>query len=384
VCAAALAQPANTVKIGVLTDFTGPYASWGAKGSVLATEMAVEDFKKANPGSPYSVEIVSADFQLKPDMAVAISKKWISEGVNAIVGIPHTASALAVNSLVKGTATAALISGAASNDLVTKNCSPNMVQWTYDQYAIATPTVSTLVKGGKWFFILQDSLPGKAFDEVARKGIASTGGKVIGVVTTPTGTTDFSSQLVQARASKADGIFLAQGGADLVDALKQAQEFGIVSGGQKLAIPFALLPDIKGIGLPTAQGLVFTEAFYWDLDDQTRAFSKRFADRYDGKPPTSVQAGAYSVVLDYLKGMQAAKSTNGPVVIAKMKELPVDDVAFGKGKLRADGRMVHDLVMVEVKKPSESKGPWDLYKVLKKIPGAEAFRPMSPECPMVH
>jgi branched-chain amino acid transport system substrate-binding protein len=372
------------VKIGVLTDFTGPYAAWGAKGSVLAAEMAAEDFKKAHPSFPYKIEIVSADFQLKSDVAVSISRKWIEEGVNAIVDMPHTATALAVNSLVKGTATAALISGSASNDLTTKFCSPNMVQWTYDQYSIGTPTFSTVVKGGKWFFIVQDSIAGRAFEDIAKTAIERTGGKLLEVVRTPTGTADYSGPLVQARASKADGILLGAAGGDLINALKQAHEFGIVNAGQKLALGFVLLPDVKGIGLATAQGLTFTEAFYWDLDDRTRGFSKRFADRYEGKPPTSVQAGAYSAVTHYLKGVEAAKSTNGPAAIAKMKELPVDDAAFGQGKLRADGRMVHNHVLVEVKKPSESKGPWDYYKLRATIPADEAFRPMADGgCPLV-
>ena len=382
-CVAAQAQSTDTIKIGVLTDFSGAYASWGAKGSVLAAEMAAEDFKKAQPTFAPKVEVVSADFQLKPDLAVAISRKWIAEGVNAILDIPHSASALAVNSLVRGTSAVALISGSASNELVTENCSPNMVQWTYDQYSMATPTVVSQVKGGSWFFLLQDSIPGKTFEGIARQAIERTGGKVIGDVRTPTGTSDFSSQLVQARASKADGIFIVQGGSDLVNALKQAQEFGIMNGKQKLAIAFMLLPDVKGIGLATAQGLTLTSPFYWDFDDKTRAFSKRFADRYEGKPPTEVQAGAYSAVTHYLKGVQAAKTTNGPLVVAKMKDLPVEDAAFGRGKLRGDGRMVHDMLLVEVKKPAESKSDWDLYKVVKKIPGDEAFRPMSKECALV-
>ncbi len=257
------------------------------------------------------------------------------------------------------------------------------MQWTYDQYSVATPTFATLAKGGKWFFVLQDSLTGIAFEAIARQAIAASGGTVVGVVRTATGTPDFSSPLVEAQTSGADAIVLAEGGFDLINALKQAQEFGITRQGQKLALPFALLTDIQGLGLAAAQGLVLTEAFYWDLDDGTRRFSARFAARNKGKPPTSVQAGAYSAVLHYLKGVAAANSINAVDVIAKMKEMPVSDDAFGEGTLRQDGRMVHDMVLVEVKTPTESKGAWDLYKVLRRIPGSEAFRPPSKECALV-
>jgi len=384
-CATTFAQaPQNKLKIGVLSDFSGAYSAWGGKGSVLAAEMAVEDYKKANPKFAYQVEIVSADFQLKPDLAVAIAKKWMEEGVNAIMDIPLTAAALAVNGVVKGSAVAALMNGTASNDLVVKNCSPNMVHWTYDQYSIGNPTVQALSKGGKsWFFITVDSIGGAALESGARQLIAAAGGKVSGAVKNATGISDFSGQLVQAQASKADVIALAQGGSDTTNALKQAQEFGILAGGQKIAILWGLVTDIHGMGLPVAQGLTFTEAFYWDADDNTRAFSKRFSDRYGGKVPTSVQAGAYSVLTHYLKGVDAAKSSAAPVVIAKMKELPVSDLALGKGTLRADGRMVHDEFLVQVKTPAESKGAWDLYKILRRLPGEEVFRPMSKECPLV-
>ena len=374
------ADEASVITLGVLSDFSGPYSSWGGNGSVLAAQMAAEEFAQAHPDFPYRVKVVSADFVLKPDVAVSIGRQWIEQGVNVILDVPHTASALAVAGLVKGTKMTALLTGAASDDLVTKNCSPNMVQWTYDQYSIATPTFQALAKGGKWFFILQDSLPGKAFEGIAARAIAATGGKVVGTVRTPTGMPDFASPLVEAQTSGADAIVLAEGGVDLINAVKQAQEFGIMQKGQKIALPFVLLPDVYALGLPTAQGLTFTEAFYWDLDEGTRRFSTRFAARFGKKPPTSVQAGAYSATLHYLAGVAVAKSTDGPAVTAKMKELPVIDDAFGRGTLRADGRMVHDMVLVEVKTPKQSTGPWDLYNVLKRIPGDQAFRPMSPEC----
>lgn len=378
--AGARAEDAPVITIGVLSDFSGPYSSWGGNGSILAAQMAAEEFAQAHPGFSYRVKVISADFALKPDVAVSITRQWIDQGVNAILEVPHSASALAVAGLVKGTKVAALLTGAASDDLVTKNCSENMVQWTYDQYSVATPTFQALAKGGKWFFILQDSLPGKAFEGIATRGITATGGKILGTVRTPTGTPDFASPLVEAQTSGADAIVLAEGGVDLINSLKQAQEFGIMKQGQKIALPFVLLPDVYALGLATAQGLTFTEAFYWDLDEGTRRFSARFTPRNGGKAPTAVQAGAYSATLHYLAGVAAAKSTDGPAVIAKMRGLPIVDDAFGRGTLRPDGRMVHDMVLVEVKTPQQSTGPWDLYTVLRRIPGDQAFRPMSSEC----
>ena len=373
---------APMLTLGVLSDFSGAYSSWGGKGSVVATEMAIQEFKAAQPGFPYKVDVISADFVLKPDNAVTIGREWISRGVNAILDIPHTASALAVNGLVRGTDTAALITGSAGDDLVTRDCSPNMVQWTYDQHSVATPTFATVAKGGKWFFIMQDSLPGQAFEAIARRAIDATGGKVLGLVRTPSGTPDFAGPIVQAQASGADAIVLVEGGVDFVNAIKQASEFGVREQGQKIAVPFAVLPDIQALGLSAAQGLIFTEAFYWDLDDGTRRFSARFAQRF-GRPPTSLQAGAYSATLHYLKAVAAGSSAKGPEVVARMKAIPVSDDAFGQATLREDGRMVHDMVLVQVKKPGEAKGEWDLYDVLRRIPGAEAFRPPSSACALV-
>lgn len=384
-CTGAHAQiAADGIKIGVLSDFSGPYSSWGAKGSVVAAEMAVDDFRQARPGFKANVQVVSGDFQLKADHAVAVAKKWLGEGVNAIIDIPHSPSALAVNSLMRGTSAALLVSASAHNDLSTKECSPNMVHWTYDQQAITKPTVHSLSQGGKsWFFITVDAAGGKAVEDSAREVIASQGGKVAGAVKNPANNADFSSHLLQAQASKADVVAILQGGSDTINAVKQAQEFGIAKGGQKLVVLWALITDVQAMGLKSAQGLTFTEAFYWDADEGTRAFSNRFMPRYGGKPPTSVQAGAYSAVMHYLKAVEASNSTHGPTVIEKMKQIPVSDQAFGSGKLRADGRMVHDLVLVEVKKPEESKSQWDAYKVLRKVPGDEAFRPPSKECALV-
>ncbi|MFM0757320.1 ABC transporter substrate-binding protein [Paraburkholderia strydomiana] len=387
ICATAVAQtPTNTVKIGVLSDFSGVFSAWGGQGSVVATDMAIEDFRKANPGFPYQIQVVQGDFQLKPDLAVAITKKWMDEGVSAIVDVPISAAALAVADQVKGTKVAALMSGPAANDLVVKHCSPNMVHWTYDQYSLGSQTAKTMIeRGGKsWFFITQDSVGGLALENGARPLISAAGGKILGSIKNPVGQSDFSSQLLQAQASNADVIAINQGGSDTVNAVKQAREFGIKGNGQKLVLTWAQLTDIKGMGLGIAQGLVFSEAFYWDTNDSTRAFSKRFAARYDGRMPTAVQAGAYSVVLHYLKGVAAAKSSEAPAVIAAMKSIPVSDDAFGHGVLRDDGRMVHDVLVVQVKEPGMSKGSWDLYKVLKVVPGKDAFRPASRECSLVH
>lgn len=370
--------------LGVLSDFSGAYSSWGGKGAVVAAEMAIAEFEAAHSDFHYKVDVIAADFALKPDNAVAIARDWVSKGVNAILDIPHTASALAVNGVVRGTKTAALITGSASDDLVTRDCSPNMVQWTYDQYSVATPTFATVAKGGTWFFILQDSLPGRAFEAIARRAIDGSGGSVLGLMRTPSGMPDFAGPLLQAQSSGADAIVMVQGGSDFVNALKQASEFGIREHGQKIAVPFAVLPDIQALGLSVAQGLIFTEAFYWDLDDGTRRFSTRFAQRFGGKPPTSLQAGAYSATLHYLKAVAAAKSALAPDVIAKTKSIPVSDEAFGQAIVREDGRMLHDMVLVEVKKPGEATGDWDLYKVLRRIPAAEAFRPASSECALVH
>lgn len=376
--------PNNTIKIGVLSDFSGSTSSWGGKGSVVAVEMAIAEFKRDHPGAGYKFEIVQGDFQQKPDLATSIARKWMTEGVNAIVDMPQSATALAINSLVKGTSVAALFNSAAHMDLVTKACNANMVHWTYDQNSLTKPTMTSLTQGGKtWYFVTVDTAGGQALENGAREFIIAAGGKIIGQVRNPTGTTDFSSLLLQAQASKADVIGVVQGGAESVAIFKQAQEFGIPQR-QAMANVLALIPDIKAMGLAVAQKQVLTEAFYWDTDDNTRAFSKRFAERFNGTVPTSVQAGAYSVVTHYLKAVDAAQSTDAPVVIAKMKELPVSDQAFSNSKLRIDGRLTHDHVLVQVKSPSESKSAWDLYKVLRVIPGEEAFRPPSKECPLVH
>ncbi|MBP0590464.1 ABC transporter substrate-binding protein [Paraburkholderia sp. LEh10] len=372
------------VKIGVLTDMTSIFAAWSGKGSVVATQLAVDDFKSANPRSNLDISVVSADFQLQPDLAVAITKKWIDDGVTAIVDVPLSAAALAVNSAIRGTSVVGLLSGPRHDDLTTKECSPNSVQWTYDSSAITRSTTTAVVKGGgkRWFIIRQDALGAKVQEAIVRTQLDATGGQVLGSVSMPSGSADYSSALLQAQSSRAEVVSLVLGGTDLVNAIKQSNEYAIQPQ-QKITILSSSVQDIKAIGLPLAQGLVTTEAFYWNADDRTRSFSQRFAKAAGGGMPSDVQAGAYSATYHYLKAVLAARSTNAPNVVSKMKELPVSDTAMEDGKVRPDGRMVHDLYLLQVKAPSESKGPWDVYKILRKIPGDEAFRPMSKQCSLV-
>lgn len=374
----------NTVKIGILSDFTGTTASWGGRGSVVATQMAVEEFQAAHPNLPYKIKFVQGDFQQKPDLAVAIAQKWMAEGVNVIIDMPQSATAIAINNLVKNTDVAALYNGSGHKDLVRSECNANMSHWTFDQFSVTKPTIDALTKGGKtWYFITVDTAGGKFQEDIARDLVGAGGGKIVGAIRNPTGTADFSSILLQAQGSKADVIGIIQGGAESVAIFKQAQEFGVARR-QTLANMLALIPDIKGMGLAVAKNQILTEAFYWDTDDNTRAFARRFMERNGGNAPTSVQAGAYSAVTHYLKAVDALQSTSGPDVIAKMKQTPVADQAFSHSYLRADGRLVHDHVLVQVKAPGESKGVWDVYKVLRVVPGDEAFRPASKECSLIN
>jgi branched-chain amino acid transport system substrate-binding protein len=324
------------------------------------------------------VEIVSADHQNKPDVGAGIARQWYdTDKVDAIFDVPTSSVALAVNEITREKKKAFIISGAASSDLSGKACSPNSVHWTYDTWMLANGTGSAIVKtgGDSWFFVTADYAFGHALERDTEAVVLKNGGKVLGKVRHPLNTQDFSSFLLQAPSSKAKIIGLANAGGDTTNAIKQASEFGIVKGGQNLAGLLVFISDIHGLGLNIAQGLIFTEAFYWDLNDQTRAFAKRFAAANNGKYPTMVQAGVYAGMLHYLKAIEAAKTDDGTKVVAKMKELPTDDPLFGKGRIRADGRKVHPAYLVEVKKPSESKGPYDYYKVRSTIPADQAFRP---------
>jgi len=390
--AAALSIPAahaqvsdNVIKIGVLSDMSSLYTDLAGAGSVVAAKMAVEDSGIEKRG--YKVEYVSADHQNKPDVGSAIARQWYDvDKVDVIVDVPNSGVALAVNQITKDKGKAFLVSGAASSDLTGKACSPNTVHWTYDTWMLANGTGGAIVKtgGDTWFFLTADYAFGHALERDTEAVVLKNGGKVLGKVRAPLNTQDFSSFLLQAQASKAKIIGLANAGGDTTNSIKQAAEFGIVKGGQNLAGLLVFLTDIHALGLPTAQGLIVTNTFYWDQNEPSRAFAKRFAALDKGIHPTMVHAGVYSSVLHYLKAVEALKSDDGTKVIAKMKEMPTDDPLFGKGTIRVDGRKIHPAYLVEVKKPAESKGPWDYYKVRTVIPADQAFRPLKDgECPLV-
>jgi len=375
----------NLIKIGVLSDMSSLYTDLSGAGSVLAARMAVEDSGIERRG--IKVEIVSADHQNKPDVGSNIARQWYDvDKVDVIVDTPNSGVALAVNQITRDKGKAFLVSGAASSDLTGKACSPNTIHWTYDTWMLANGTGSAIVKtgGDSWFFLTADYAFGHALERDTEAVVLKNNGKVLGKVRHPLNTQDFSSFLLQAQSSKAKIVGLANAGGDTTNSIKQAAEFGIVKGGQNLAGLLVFLTDVHSLGLPTAQGLILTNTFYWDMNDQTRAFAKRFAPRDKGIHPTMVHAGVYSAVTHYLKAVEALKSDDGTKVIARMKETPTDDPLFGKGTIRADGRKIHPAYLVEVKKPSESKGPWDYYKIRATIPADQAFRPMSEGgCPLV-
>ena len=383
---AALAQVSDgVIKIGVLNDQSSLYADLAGPGSVVAARMAVEDFGADKKGM--KVEIISADHQNKADVGSAIARQWYDvDKVDVILDVPNSGVALAVNQITRDKGKALLVSGAATADLTGKACSPNTIHWTYDTWALANGTGNAIVKtgGDTWFFITADYAFGHALERDVEAVVIKNGGKVLGKVRHPLNTADFSSFLLQAQASKAKIVGLANAGGDTTNSIKQAAEFGIVKGGQSLAGLLVFITDVHGLGLPTAQGLIFTETFYWDQNDKTRAFAKRFAERDKGIHPTMIHAGVYSAVLHYLKAVEALKSDDGTKVIAKMKEMPTDDPLFGKGSIRVDGRKIHPAYLVEVKKPAESKAPWDYYKIRATIPADQAFRPLDQgECPLV-
>ncbi|MBL0140735.1 MAG: ABC transporter substrate-binding protein [Betaproteobacteria bacterium] len=375
----------NVVKIGILNDQSSLYADLSGQGSVLAAKMAIEDFGAAKKG--IKTEVIFADHQNKPDVGSQIARKWIdSEGVDVIVDTPNSGVALAVNDVVREKGKVFINSGAASSDLTGAKCSPNTVHWTYDTWMLANGTGNAIVKtgGNTWFFITADYAFGHALERDTEAVVLKAGGKVLGKVRHPLNTQDFSSFLLQAQASKAKIIGLANAGGDTTNSIKQASEFGIVKGGQNLAGLLVFLTDVHGLGLEKAQGLIFTTTFYWDRDDAGRAFAKRFSAANGGKYPTMVHAGVYAGVLHYLKAVEAIKSDDGTKVVAEMKKLPTDDPLFGKGMIRADGRKIHPAYLVEVKKPSESKGPYDYYKIRATIPADQAFRPLDQgNCPLV-
>jgi branched-chain amino acid transport system substrate-binding protein len=375
----------GVIKIGVLTDMSSLYADLSGQGSAIAAKMAVDDFGAAKKG--LKVEIVSADHQNKADVGSQIARQWYdSDKVDVIVDVPNSAVALAVNQITRDKGKALLVSGAASSDLTGKACSPNTIHWTYDTWALANGTGNAVVKtgGDTWFFLTSDYAFGHALERDTEAVVLKAGGKVLGKVRHPLNSQDFSSFLLQAQASKAKIIGLANAGADVTNAIKQGAEFGITKGGQQFAGLLVFVTDVHALGLDKAQGLVLTEAFYWDKDDRTRAFAKRFAELDRGIHPTMIHAGVYAAVTHYLKAVEALKADDGSKVIAKMKETATDDPLFGKGTIRADGRKVHPMYLFEVKKPSESKGAWDYYKTRATIPVEQAFRPIDQgDCPLV-
>ncbi|MGP0094406.1 MAG: ABC transporter substrate-binding protein [Xanthobacteraceae bacterium] len=380
------AQGQVAVRIGVLSDMSGLYSDIGGPGSVLAAKMAVDDFGAAQKG--LNVEIVSADHQNKSDVGSSISRQWYDvDKVDVIVDVPNSGVALAVSAITQEKNKVFLVSGAAASDLTGAKCTPNTIHWTYDTWSLANGTGKAIVKNGgdTWFFLTSDYAFGHALERDTSAVVVANGGKVLGAVRHPINSSDFSSYLLQAQTSKAKVIGLANAGGDTINSIKQAAEFGIVKGGQKLAGLLVFISDVHALGLPTAQGLNLTGAWYWDANDANRAFGKKFEAANGGKYPTMVQAGVYSAVTHYLKAVEALKNAaDGKAVVAKMKEMPTDDPLFGKGTVRADGRKIHDMYLFEVKKPEESRYPWDYYKVLTTIPAAEAFRPLSEGgCPLV-
>src|SRR5580693_2940226 len=388
--AASLASAAQaediTVKLGVLNDMSSLYADIGGQGSVLAAKMAVEDFNPAAHGM--KVEIISADHLNKPDVGANIAKQWIDvDHVDAILDVPTSSVALAVNEVVREKNKVFLVSGAAISDLTGTKCSPNTVHWTYDTWMLAHGTAGALVKtgGDTWFFLTSDYAFGHALERDATAVVLANGGRVLGAVAHPLNTQDFSSFLLQAQASKAKIIGLANAGGDTDNAIKQGAEFGIAAGGQQFAGLLVFITDVQSLGLKVAQGLVLTETWYWDMTDANRAWTKRWQVERPGKFPAMTVAGVYASTLHYLKAVAALKSaTDGKAVVAKMKDLPTDDPLFGKGYIRADGRKIHPAYLFEVKKPEESKYPGDDYKLRATIPAEEAFRPMKDDnCPMV-
>ena len=371
----------KTVKVGALSDQSGLYADLGGPGSTLAAQMAIEDSGLTAKG--WKIDIISGDHQNKPDIGTAIARQWFDvEKVDVIVDVPNSGVALAVNNVVKEKNGVFINSGAATSDLTNAQCSPNTVHWTYDTYTLAHGTGQALVKAGgdTWFFLTADYAFGAALERDTTAVILANGGKVLGGVKHPLNTADFSSFLLQAQASKAKVIGLANAGGDTTNTIKQAAEFGIVKGGQKLAALLLFITDVKAIGLETAQGLNFTETFYWDMNDKTREFSKKFAARMKtGAPPTMVQAGVYAGLMHYFKGLEALGGNphDGVKVVEKMKSIPTDDPLFGKGEVQPNGRAIHPAYLFEVKKPSESKVPWDFYKLVGTVPADQAFTPLA-------
>jgi branched-chain amino acid transport system substrate-binding protein len=384
-CGSAHAQQV-TVKIGVLSDMSSLYSDIGGPGSVAAAKMAIADFTATHKDT--KVELVSADHQNKPDVGASIAAQWYDrDNVDMIIDVPNSGVALAVSNVAKEKNKAFIVSGAAASDLTGPKCNANTVHWTYDTWMLANGTGKAMVKtgGDTWFFLTADYAFGLALERDTAAVVKANGGKVLGQVRHPLNTSDFSSYLLQAQASRAKVIGLANAGGDTINSIKQAAEFGVVKGGQNLAGLLVFVSDVAALGLPTAQGLVLTETWYWDANDANRKWTKRWQQERPGKFPTMIHAGVYAGITHYLKAVEALKSAaDGKAVVAKMKDIATDDPLFGKGSVRADGRVIHPAYLFEVKKPSESKYPGDFYKLRATIPADEAFRPLKDGgCPLV-
>jgi branched-chain amino acid transport system substrate-binding protein len=382
--ASAFAQN-NAVKIGVLDDMSGPYAENTGPGDVAAVRFAIADFGGSVLGKP--IELVTADFQSKVDVGVGIAKRWYDdENVDMILGIPNSAIALALVRIAQEKNRIVMPTAAATSELTGKACTGHSIHWIYDTYGQTKTIVNAISKMGgdnSWFFVTVDYAFGLAVENDATTFIKAAGGKVAGSVRHPLNTADFSSYLLQAQASKAQGLMFANGGNDIINGIKQAAEFGLAKQGMKISAPLAQFPDVKGVGLKVAQGLLISSPFYWDMTPEARAFTDRFT-KVIGRPPSFIQAGTYGAVLHYLKAVQAAGTDEAKAVMAKMKELPINDFMTKNGQVREDGRVIRDMYLMQAKTPEESKGDWDLVKMVATVPGNEAFRPLSEGgCPLV-
>ena len=385
-CGGANAQQVN-VKIGVLSDMSSLYADIGGPGSVAAAKMAIADFTKDHPN--VKVDLISGDHQNKPDIGTQIANQWYDvDKVDMIIDVPNSGVALATSQVASSKNKVFIVSGAAASDITGPKCNANTIHWTYDTWMLANGTGTAIVKtgGDSWFFLTSDYAFGHALERDTMAAVEKAGGKVLGKVRHPINTNDFSSFLLQAQSSKAKVIGLANAGGDTINSIKQAAEFGIVKGGQSLAGLLVFASDVAALGLPTAQGLILTETWYWDMNDANRAWTKRWQQERQGKWPTMIHAGVYSGITHYLKAAVALKGnvSDGKAVVAQMKSMPTDDPLFGKGTIRPDGRKVHPAYLLEVKKPSDSKYPGDFYNVRATIPADQAFRPLKEgNCPLV-
>ena len=381
--AAAMAQN-KSVKIGVLDDMSGPYAENTGPGDVAAVKFAIADFGGSVLGKP--IELVTADFQSKVDVGVGIAKRWYDdENVDLIVGIPNSAIALALVKVAEEKNRIVMPTAAATSALTGKACGPNSIHWIYDTYSLGKTIVNALAKqgGDTWYFITVDYAFGLAVESDATSFIKAANGKVLGSVRHPLNSSDFSSYVLQAQASKAKGLMFANGGNDIINGVKQAAEFGLVKQGMRISAPLMQFPDVHGVGLKVAQGLLMASPFYWDMNPEARAFTDRFTKEM-GRPPSFIQAGTYGAVLHYLKAVKAAGTDDAKAVLAEMKKLPINDFMTKDGRVREDGRVIRDMYLMEVKTPEESKGEWDLAKIVATVPGNEAFRPLDQGgCPMV-